>query len=122
MPQKIKTRAYENGSFILVANFVETTADGLTDNPIIPNDNLVWTLTDSEGNVVNERSLVSISPPAESVYIVLSGEDLVLNGNYPEKRFVTIEGTYDSVIGIGIPFRVQAVFQIENLVDEALGE
>lgn len=74
-----------------------------------------WTLTDRAGTVINSRSAVSISPLASSVSIVLQGADLALPDMRKRARFVTIEYTYNSTLGTGLPGKVETEFYIDPL-------
>ena len=114
MATELKSRAQEGSTFVIVVNFIEKDSDGVS-TPVIPNDGLTWTLMDAEGNIINSRSSVPLEP-AESVDIVLSGADLALDGSYPEHRYVTIEGTYDSLFGSNLSLKNAVSFQIENLL------
>lgn len=108
----LEEKAPEGGTFGIRCNFVEKTPDG--DVPYTPKPGLVWSLKDASGNPVNGRTSIPISP-AQSVDIVLSGNDLALVGG-PSKRFVTVEGTYDGILGSDLPIVKEVSFQIKNLV------
>ena len=115
MASKISIRAKEGSTFVIRADFVERTSDGGAGNPIIPNAGLIWSLTDAKGAPVNGKTNIPLVS-ASSVIIVLSGDDLALDGAYPARRYVTIKGTYDSLFGFDLELRGEASFQIENLV------
>jgi hypothetical protein len=81
---------------------------------------LTWTLTDTEGAVINNRSDVAVNTPESSETIVLSGNDLGITA--AEKaatdetfvlRVLTIEGTYNSSLGSGLPIRDQVTFAVD---------
>jgi hypothetical protein len=114
MTTEMSLKAQEGSSYIIEAAFFLVKSDG-TEVALTPNDGLVWSLFDSNGSVVNNRSDQPLTP-AEVVYIPLSGADLALSGNYPASRYVTIEGTYDSLYGLGLRLVKEIHFQIENLV------
>lgn len=109
--------AQEGSSFAVVANFVQRYSSGAPDQPITPNDGLAWSLFRENGTIVNNRESVPIGA-ASSVTIVLYGADLALLGGYPEKRFLVLEGTYDSLLGNNLPIRVEISFLVENLMGE----
>ena len=115
MASKISIRAQEGSTFVIKADFVEKTSNGGEGIPITPNEGLTWSLTDVNGVTINDRLDVPLVP-AESVNIVLSGNDLALSGGYPVRRYVTIEGTYDSILGANLKLKDEVSFQIENLV------
>ncbi len=114
MPTKLSEKAVEGSTFTIQAEFNEVLPDG-TKTPIVPNVPLVWSLRDKDGNVINSRSAVPLTP-AQSVYIVLFGADLALTANHPVRRFVTITGTYNGLAGNDLPLIDEASFQILNLV------
>lgn len=103
----LSVKPFEKSTAIVTATFVDEAS-----NPLTPNT-LTWTLKDLEGNVINSRSAVSISP-ATTINIVLSGDDLaVTDGN--EERIVLIEGTYNSSYGSGLPLVAACRFSILNI-------
>ena len=53
-------------------------------------------------------------PPSSSVEIVLSGADLDYDTS--NQRVLTIEATYDSTLGAGLPLKDEVWFSIINLV------
>lgn len=107
-------KAKERSSFTITVVYKEVSEDGEIDNFITPNEGLSWTLKDEDGVVVNSRLNVPLTPSVTST-ITLKGDDLALSADYPEKRYVIIEGTYDGVGGVNLPIRDGVVFQIENL-------
>lgn len=108
---ELSEKAVERSTYIVAAAFNEKVDDVKT--PFIPNPGLFWSLRDKNGQVVNERVGQAIAS-AQVVYIVLKAEDLELVGG-PEKRYVTLEGTYNSVYGNNLPFLGEVSFQIKNL-------
>ena len=109
MPTTLTTHAVERSTFVVTASFTDENGE-----PVTPTT-LQWTLTDLEGNVINNRSQVSITP-SSTVDIVLSGDDLALQGDSPEMRVLTIEGTYNSTLGTGLPLKESVKFIVDNLV------
>jgi hypothetical protein len=101
---------YEQSSCGIVVSFFDT-----TQSPVIPSS-VKWTLTDLEGNVVNERSEESITPGAV-VTIVLSGADLAITSALVgRKRQLLVEAVYTGTLGTNLPL-VQAVnFEITGLI------
>uniref|UniRef100_A0A6M3J3J1 Uncharacterized protein n=1 Tax=viral metagenome TaxID=1070528 RepID=A0A6M3J3J1_9ZZZZ len=111
MPVQITTdKAVEQSTFVIQCDF--TDEDGNAVAPVT----LTWTLTDSDGTVINSRTAVAVSSPTSTEYIVLSGDDLALTGTAQEARYLLLEGTYDSTYGTGLPIRESVEFAIENLV------
>ena len=118
MTTKLRIKAKEGSTFGIRADFIEKTTDDQDGSPIIPNDGLTWSLSEKNGTPVNNRIDVPLSSAA-SVIIVLSGDDLALPGGYPVRRYVTIEGTYNSLLGSELALKDEVSFQIENLVGES---
>lgn len=115
MTTELTDRAQERSTFVMAVDFYEKTSDSHVQVPITPTL-ITWSLLDDDGNIVNERE-DEVLIPGPRATIVLSGNDLVLAGQYPEKRHVVIEGLYDNVFQTDLPFRDQLTFQVENLVD-----
>lgn len=117
MITKLSEKAKEGGSYTIVAAFNEVTVDAegiVTKTPFTPNAGLNWSLKDKNGNTVNGRTGVAITP-AESVMITLFGDDLALAGGSAE-RAVTIAGTYNGTAGNNLPLVDEVHFQILNLI------
>jgi len=114
MPTSITTKtAIEKSTFVVTASFVDSAGVAA-----VPKVGLNWTLTDSTGaTVINSRTAVLIAP-AETVDIVLSGLDLAFlateTGRYA-KRLITVQGTYDSDEGSGLPLKDEVSFRVINL-------
>lgn len=115
MPTKLSQKAVEGSTFTIVVEFNEKLPDG-TSEPVVPNSGLTWSLSDKDGNIINEREDVSIDPPAQSVMITLSGNDLNTFAGKSTRRFVTIKGSYNGTAGNNLPLAEEASFQIDNLV------
>ena len=109
MPTTLTTHAVEKSTFVITVAFQDEQGNSVT-----PNE-LTWTLTDMNGNVINNRDQVSITPDS-SVDIVLSGDDLALEGDAPELRVLTVEGTYSSDLGNDLPIKDSVRFIVDNLV------
>lgn len=78
-----------------------------------------WTLSDKAGAIINSRDSVTITSLAESVDIVLSGDDLAISSGFDgraEERVLTIEGTYTSDLGSGLPIKAECRFFIDSLI------
>lgn len=114
MPTKLDPKvAVEGSSFTIVVEFNEKTPDGL--NPVVPNSGITWTLHDAEGNVVNSKQDVLIDPPAHQVYIPLSGDDLKTLAGKSNRRWVTVQATYNGLAGNNLPLIEEVSFKIINL-------
>lgn len=113
MPSEItETKAIERSTCVITVSFTDEDGSGVTPNEVS------WTLMDLDGNIINTRESIDITP-GSSVEIVLYGNDLVVSGDVQRtaKRVLLLEGTYDSDIGNDLPFRDQLVFAIDNLVN-----
>lgn len=83
---------------------------------ITPNDDVTWSLTDADDNIINSREDEPYASPSSTLLIVLSGNDLVMQtAAKKEQRFLVVECTYDSDLGTGLPFRDQMEFMVKNL-------
>lgn len=115
MPIKLDEKAIENGTFGIKVEFREKTdPDDAVGIPFVPNSGLKWSLYDKFGNTINGKKDQPLTP-AESVVITLQGDDLALSGG-PTQRYVTVEGTYNGVLGNNLPIVDEVSFQIQNLV------
>lgn len=110
MPTTLATQAVERSTYLIVASFTDHSEAEVT-----PNAGLKWTLTNGRGLVVNGRADVALAPPAASVNILLSGDDLALPDEHDTRRVVTIEGTYNSALGSNLPLKDEIVFTIAAL-------
>jgi hypothetical protein len=72
---------------------------------------LTWSLRDLNDAVVNGRENVPISVIGTSISIVLSGEDLNIDGS-GELRKLVLRGTYDSELGNDLPFTKEIRFPV----------
>jgi hypothetical protein len=98
----------EQGTIGIPFTFVDD-ADGET--PVTPTA-AAWRLTDSAGNVINERSGVTLTP-ATTALIVAYGADLAYTAAQGAKRQIIVYGTYDSAtLGSGRPFVHVITFQV----------
>ena len=99
----------EKGTAVLGVAFTDEDDSAVTPSAI------TWTLTDINGTIINSRDAVSITP-ATSIDIVMSGDDLSLSEGIGVIRVVTVEYTYSSSYGTGLPEKDQAKFSIKDLV------
>jgi len=116
MPTKLSEKAVEGSTFIIRVEFFETTPSGKT--PIVPNSGLTWSLVDIEGNIINSRDNIPLDPPADTIDIALSGEDLASSGNHSLRRYLIVKGTYNGVFGNDLSIIDEVAFQISNLRGE----
>lgn len=106
---KLLTCAPEQGTFPVTFSFLDEAGDALTP------DSLTWSLYDTDGNVINSRSGEVIAADT-SVTIVLTGDDLAITAGVTRLRRLTLEGTFTSDLGSGIPLKAEAEFEIGDLV------
>lgn len=109
MPTKLAISAVEESTYVVSITILDESGNEVTPN------SMTWTLTDVLGTVINGRQNQPITPTASRVDIVLSGEDLSLPAGSGNTRILTIQGTYDSVLGTGLSLKDKAVFIIEDL-------
>jgi len=115
MPTTIKIDgqyAVENSSYLIRLDAFDELGQ-----EVIPKSG-VWSLTDLDGTVINERDQVVISPLAATMYVLLTGDDLALSAGFTgtsEKRAFLFEGSYDSQYGADNPLKDQLVFPVVNL-------
>jgi len=108
MPVTLSTSAIEKSTFVITATFKDENGSAVTPTSI------TWTLTDGDGNVINNRDAVSITPNT-SVDIVLSGDDLALTSG-SALRILTTEAVYSSSAGTNLPLKDSVSFLVKNLV------
>lgn len=104
---KLATLIPEKGTARFTATFTDDTGSAATPTAV------TWTLTDKIGNVINSREDVTATA-GSTVTIVLSGADLAIGSNGRD-RILTIEGTYNSDAGSGLPLKTEAHFQLYDL-------
>jgi uncharacterized protein YccT (UPF0319 family) len=106
----LTTHAVEEATFIVTASFKDEDGNAATPNEV------KWTLTDQDGNVINSREDV-VETPGTSVDIVLKGDDLALSaGETKGIRILTVNTKYDSALGSDLPLKASAKFIVDNLV------
>lgn len=103
--------AFEESTYAITISFTDETGAAVTPS------SATWTLTDSQGQVVNSRSAVSISSLAASKTIALSGNDLSLAGYFGVERVLTVEAVYTSSLGSGLPLKQEVHFNITPLLN-----
>jgi hypothetical protein len=115
----LETHATEKSTYVIDISFFDE-----ANNPVVPQTG-VWSLTDKLGTVINSRSSVTIPSLAAIKTLVLSGADLALQtaeaaaGLTIVKRVVTVEWTYNSTLGTGLPGKAEVIFFLDNMVKVA---
>jgi hypothetical protein len=77
-------------------------------------DSLTWSLRNSAGAIINARSSVA-TVVGTTVTIVLSGADLSYEPSVGSSRVLTIEATYTSSLGAGLPLKDEYTIPIRDL-------
>ena len=117
MPTVIQTPiANEESTYGIPFTFTDDTAAAVV--PLTAQ----WTLLKKVGsNPAVEtiiRGPVAITPPSSTYIIVLTADDLalVIGEGHPKTRYVLVEYTYSSSLGVGLPAKDTISFSIANLV------
>lgn len=125
MASELKTRATEQGTLILEGTAMVGTS------AVVPNGNVLWTLTKMDGTVINSRQDVSTTPSGSLITIALSDNDLQMFSDDPVqsvrlgttvarlkvgKRVLLVEFTYNSSAGNNLPVKDQVFFQVEEVI------
>ncbi len=105
---QLPTIAEEESTFKITMDFLDFNGADL----ILESAN--WTLTKTDGTIVNGRTAVDIPTPAATETVTLSGNDLaILDGEALEERVFLLEGLYNSGTET---LKKSAGFKIRNLV------
>lgn len=116
MPTILTDKAIEGGTYGIQVKFLERATPEAAPTPFTPNSGLKWSLRDRFGAVVNSKKDQPIAS-AETIVIVLTEEDLALVGG-PTHRYVTVEGTYNGILGNNLALVGEVKFPIINLVGQ----
>lgn len=79
-------------------------------------ETLTWTLTDMDGNIINGRDGVAVSPASTTETITLTPTDTTIVSGQNNQRLFLVEWTYDSDYGTGLTGKKQAIFIIDDLL------
>ena len=111
MAASLTTVAIEKSTFVVIASFTDENGNEATPKT------LKWTLTNSQGTVINSRENVEIGSPSSEQAIVLSGKDLKMESqsSFKEDRFLIVQATYDSTYGTDLPLKSSCKFKVANL-------
>lgn len=110
--------AKEEGTYVVIVDI-----DDEDDLDVIPND-MTWSLTLSDGTVVNSREDIDYETDdgsgsggtlGQNMNIVLHGDDLAVTDGADLLRIVTVKGHYDSAAGQDLEFNDKVKFFVENL-------
>ncbi len=92
---------------------IGVTITGLNDEELIPNT-FLWTWTDNNGNVINNREDEEGTPAAET-WVLLQGDDLAITPGLSTLRKLKVSGTLNTILG-GIP-RLNLPYTFEDSYD-----
>lgn len=108
---RLDEHAHEKSTYVVTLTF--TDAAGASVTP----DTVTWSLTTVTGTAINGRTNV-VATPAASVKVVLSGLDLAMQAGESElgRRLLTVEATYTSTEGAGLPLKEEYEFFVYPLV------
>ena len=110
MPAKISVHAREKCNYTVSITFYDEVPA-----LVIPTA-LTWTLTDMDGNIINSRDAVPVTPSESTEDVVLGSADTVVVAGQTNERLFLAEWTYNSTYGSGLASKEQAVFVIDNLL------
>lgn len=101
------------------SRFIDVSFFDAQGTAVTPNDDIVWSLRDANKTIVNSRSAVSFSPPAQTITIELSGKDLATEQADPLPlvgidRFLLVTCTYNSTEGNDKLLKQEWKFQIDD--------
>ena len=113
MSTSLSTVANERSSYFVTVTLLDEDAVTIPTTHITT---ISWTLTNSYGDVINNLSQVVPSTITNPFTIILSGNDLQIEGGADEIRHLTVEATYDSDLGNDLNFTDYATFTVKNLV------
>lgn len=111
MPTILTTRANEKSTYVITSAFTDEKGAAVVPTAI------TWTLASRSGTIINGRTQVAVAAPASSIDIVLSGLDLALQTGEEIQavRILTVEATYASSLGEGLPLKDQCSFTVDDL-------
>jgi len=92
-------------------DFTFTDEDGDAVTP----DTFKWSLTDAYAkNIINTRTNIA-ETPASTITVLLTGDDFALTANANTDRLLTVEWTFISTLGNGLPMKEEYLFTVSNL-------
>jgi len=106
----LTVHANEQSTFVVTVAFKDEEGNDVTPT------SMNWTLTDSDGNVINNRENVVVNSPSSSEDIVLSGDDLAVTDENNRVRILTVEAVYSSSLGSNLPLKDDVTFTVDNLI------
>lgn len=113
MATALTTKANERSSYFVTITLYDENGVAINASDL---HFVMWTLTNRSGDTINNLSEITISPIANPFNVVLSGNDLQLEGNSDELRHLTVQAQYDSALGDNLDFKDYCTFTVQNLV------
>ena len=121
MATKLTEVAREGGTYPVTVALTDENGDTVT--PI----SMIWSLTDENGVIINSLDEIdfevnngagAVGVLSASMIIVLNGDSIAISSDLigiKVSRYLLVEGTFTSDLGIGLPFRDTVKFDVENL-------
>lgn len=102
---KLNEVAVDESTYLIKVSFYD-----VNDQPVSP-VSVLWSLKDRDGNIINNRDNVSVSPEPE-INILLTGDDI----DYADTAFrrLHIDAVYNSDLGSNLPLRDCCNFNIKD--------
>ncbi|MFA5092087.1 MAG: hypothetical protein WC483_06080 [Candidatus Paceibacterota bacterium] len=100
----------ERGTIDFTVSFFDETGAS-----VVPNE-IMWTLIDDSGTVINARLDVAVETPAATVHITPTGDDTeILSDTDTLVRFLCVDWTYDSSLGSDLEGHEELQFTVKAL-------
>lgn len=107
--QTLSKKAKEGGTFVVRLTWLDE-----DDNAVTP-DSATWSLTNSDGVIINSREDVAIAVPSTYNDVVLGPDDLLCSSHQDEDRVVIGKFIYDSAAGSNLTGVDEVAFGIEKV-------
>jgi hypothetical protein len=115
MPTALSAIANERSSYFVTVTLIDEAGITVPTNHVT---SVTYTLTNSSGDVINGLSKIvpATVPLTNPFLVILTGNDLQIEGGTDEIRHLTIEAVYDSDLGTSLHFTDYVTFTLRNLV------
>jgi hypothetical protein len=101
-------QAVERSTYVITTTFTDESGAA-----VVPTS-CTWSLRNNAGEIVNSRSSVA-TVIATAITIVLTADDLMYEPTVNTTRVLTIQATYSSDIGAGLPLVDEFVIPIRPI-------
>lgn len=107
---RLSTVADEQSTLALTIAFKDENGDDAVPSLV------TWKLVDQDGEIVNEREEVPVTPISTTIKIILTGDDLALDSHAATryKRILTVQAKYDSSAGSDLFFSEHIEFYVQS--------